>query len=59
MTEKENFLMLARGQQPEWVPRYGIAPPDSGRFPACAMAMPSALMGSRTKDGGTDIIGVT
>jgi hypothetical protein len=31
MTEKQNYMMLLRGQQPEWVPQYTFAPDPTGR----------------------------
>ena len=38
MTERENLLKVYRGEIPEWLPRYSLAPamPGSGRFPASA-----------------------
>ena len=30
MTERENLLMVYRGEVPEWLPRYSLAPPAPG-----------------------------
>ncbi|MBR6114618.1 MAG: veratrol--corrinoid protein metyltransferase [Oscillospiraceae bacterium] len=57
LTEKENYLMTMRGEQPEWVPRSTF--PSPGRPPATAMAMTSILQGTRNMiTGGRDIWGV-
>lgn len=60
MTEKENFLRCVAGEQPEWVPRYGMGPaPGSDQKPAVAFAMPDIFMGTPKPGGGrTDMFGV-
>jgi hypothetical protein len=60
MTEKENFLLVARGEMPEWVPRY-LSPPNAGTpyKPAVIALFPSVLNSGRTPDGGGhDVFGV-
>lgn len=60
MTEKENFLKTARGEMPEWVPRY-LTPPEAGSQykPAVSAVFPSFLSAGRNPDGsGKDIFGV-
>ena len=59
LTEKENFMMFMRGEQPEWVPRYGmgIADPYSEHPPAVAGVPPGFMNERRTPDGGFDAWG--
>jgi hypothetical protein len=60
MTEKENFMMLVRGEVPEWVPRYAFSPDPSGKPVPNAMVMPSVLSGHIFEPGPQkDIWGVT
>ena len=60
MTEKENFLRVARGEMPEWVPRYFAIPDKNSQYkPAVAAVFPSFLHAGRKSDGsGKDIFGV-
>ena len=59
ITEKENFLMFARGEHPVWVPRYGMGPDPYSKYPAAVrFAIPSFLSERRTPDGGFDMWGV-
>jgi hypothetical protein len=60
MTEKENFMLLIRGEQPEWVPRYTFFQEPGGRPVPTAMAMPSCISGYIHEPGTQkDIWGVT
>ena len=56
ITEKENYLMVMRGEVPEWVPRNGY--PSPGHVTPVAGAGPSFLNERRTRTGGFDIWGV-
>lgn len=59
MTERENFLMLLRGEQPEWVPFYSFGPNPLGDAPPVGMTGPSFLMDHIMKPGvQKDIWGV-
>ena len=60
MTEKENFLRTARGEMPEWIPRYLIPPlKDTPYHAAVASVFPSFLRSDRSADGGgRDVFGV-
>ena len=42
LTERENYLMCLRGQQPEWIPHMGMGGPK--RISPTGMASPSFLM---------------
>ena len=60
MTEKENFMMLLRGEQPEWVPRYTFFPEPDGRPVPTLMIMPGFLAGNMIVPGPVkDVWGVT
>ncbi len=60
LTEKENFQMLLRGEQPEWVPRYTFFPEPGGKQGPTAFIMPSFLSESLFSPGTVkDIWGVT
>lgn len=57
ITEKENFMMMLRGEQPEWVPTYSfgkMGPKD----PATCWVTPSVLGTHRSPQGGFDRWGV-
>ena len=43
MTEKENYLRLLRGEEPEWVPVMTMAPNPFGYAPPSAMVAPAML----------------
>jgi hypothetical protein len=60
MTERENMLMVLRGEVPEWLPRYGAFPDPTGLYPHSAIMgiRPSILAGHRGPQGGKDIFGV-
>ncbi|MCL2463248.1 MAG: veratrol--corrinoid protein metyltransferase [Defluviitaleaceae bacterium] len=60
LTEKQNYMMLLRGEQPEWVPRYTFAPdPDGTPVAACTVG-PALLLSHFTDPGPSrDIWGVT
>lgn len=60
MTEKENLLMLYRGEHPEWVPRYTFFPDPDGKPIPIVMVMPGFLAeGMMTPGPSKDIWGVT
>lgn len=60
MTEKENFRLLIRGEQPEWVPMFSLAPRFDGRPGPTATVFPGLLSASITGAGTVkDIWGVT
>lgn len=60
--QKTNFQMLLRGEQPEWIPKYGILPPPKGSGlpqPATLLLCPEFLSKHRTNGvGGIDPWGV-
>ena len=59
MTEKENYLKLLRGEQPEWVPFYAIGPHPLGGTPPVGVIGPSFLHECNRKPGiQKDIWGV-
>ena len=59
LTEKENYLKLLSGEQPEWVPQYTFAPmPGSTKHVATHMHEPPILVQHRLNGGGQDIWGV-
>ena len=59
LTEKENYLMLLDGKQPEWVPQYafGPMPGQKGIIPT-HMFEPPILVPHRLAGGGLDVWGV-
>ncbi len=60
MTEKQNYMMLLSGQQPEWVPRYTFGPDPTGKPVATMNTGPSFLMSHLFSPGpAKDIWGVT
>jgi len=60
MTEKENYLMLLRGEHPEWVPVLRFGPSPAGAPPPTKGIPCSFLMEHETKPGkAKDIWGVT
>ena len=60
MTEKENYVMTLRGEQPEWVPVYSFGPmPGQTRPCTSCMLEPLILSEFRFKGGGKDCWGVT
>lgn len=59
LTEKENYLRLLRGEQPEWVPSYTFGPMPGMTEPVSnCMLEPEILSDFRMKGGGMDIWGV-
>jgi hypothetical protein len=61
LTEKENFMMVIRGETPEWVPRYAMfgVDPYATKPPACSSVMCSAIpFNFGDGKGYTDIFGV-
>ncbi|MDR3209728.1 MAG: veratrol--corrinoid protein metyltransferase [Oscillospiraceae bacterium] len=59
LTEKENYLMMLRGEAPEWVPQYSFGKsPGSDANPANVMFEPEILDAHRLNGGGPDLWGV-
>ena len=60
MTEKENFLKTAKGEMPEWIPRYLTPPAAGSQYKAAVTTVfPSFLSAARNPDGsGRDVFGV-
>ena len=59
LTEKQNYMMVLNGEQPEWVPYYTFFPkPDEAKPIATHMFEPPILIPHRIRNGGTDIWGV-
>ncbi|MCR3922698.1 MAG: veratrol--corrinoid protein metyltransferase [Firmicutes bacterium] len=56
-TQKENYLMLLRGEQPEWVPRFTFGGPPGAKIPN-QMVEPPLLSEYRLTGGGKDVWGV-
>ena len=60
LTEKENYMMLLRGEQPEWVPHYVFGPNPLGKATPVSMVGPSFLHRHLFEPGvRKDIWGVT
>ena len=60
MTEKENYLMLVKGEEPEWVPRYAYAPSPDGKPTPMLGTGPGFLReGFMSAGPSKDIFGVT
>ena len=58
LTEKENYLMCLRGEQPEWVPMYTIVKARESKVPPSVMVSPYLLTEFRINGGGRDIWGI-
>ncbi|MBR6800219.1 MAG: veratrol--corrinoid protein metyltransferase [Eubacteriaceae bacterium] len=59
LTPKENYLRLAKGECPEWVPFSSRAQhPRNTMAPNSMLIFPSWLNKDRTKEGGFDIWGI-
>ena len=60
MTERDNLLMVYRGEVPEWLPRYSLAPPPPGakNAPATVPVGPAFLDKRKVGDTEIDIWGV-
>jgi hypothetical protein len=59
LTEKENYLMTLRGEQPEWITRYTFGPMPGMTAPPANHVFSLPLPGDqRGKNGGKDIWGV-
>ena len=60
MTEKQNYMMLLKGEQPEWVPHFQFGADPNGRPTAVRGVSPSPLMQHLRGPGvAKDIWGVT
>lgn len=59
ITEKDNFMMFIRGEEPLWLPRYGMAPDKYATHPPATIPVPPAFLNAgRTPEGGFDMWGV-
>jgi hypothetical protein len=59
LTEKQNYLMMLSGEQPEWVPQYNFGPAPGATKPvATHMFEPPVISQHRLNGGGPDIWGV-
>jgi hypothetical protein len=59
VTEKQNYMMLLSGQQPEWVPRFTFGPDPLGKTAAICSTAPSFLIPHIVQPGpAKDIWGV-
>lgn len=59
LTEKENYLMTLRGEEPEWVPTYSFGPmPGMTRPCTNAIFTPPFIGKFRFQGGGKDVWGV-
>mgnify|MGYP001010080373 FL=1 len=59
ITEKENYLMLLRGEQPYWVPNFTFGPMPGMPHPAATTGFPLQFLNANRKPGGgKDIWGV-
>lgn len=59
MTERENLLMVYRGEVPEWLPRYNLAPPIPGKKAPATVAVGPSFLQKKIVDGKEfDIWGV-
>ncbi|SHI12901.1 Uroporphyrinogen decarboxylase (URO-D) [Sporobacter termitidis DSM 10068] len=59
ITEKENFMMFIHGEQPLWVPRYGMAADKYSKYPPAVLPVTASFLNARrTPEGGFDTWGV-
>ena len=59
LTERENYLMMLDGKEPEWVPIYSFGPmPGDTRPCTSAIFTPPFIGEFRMKGGGKDVWGV-
>jgi len=59
LTEKQNYLKMLRGEQPEWVPKFTFGPMPGSTTPvATHMFEPPLINQHRINGGGKDIWGV-
>jgi hypothetical protein len=59
LTEKQNYLMMLNGEQPEWVPQYTFGPMPGALKPVPShMFEPPFISMHRRNNGGKDIWGV-
>jgi hypothetical protein len=59
LTEKQNYLMMLGGEQPEWVPQYTFGKmPGALKEPSSVMIEPEILVSHRINNGGLDLWGV-
>ena len=58
LTEKENFLMMFKGEIPEWIPRFTIGPVRGLTEAPCLGGVAPAFLNTHRMGGGKDIWGV-
>lgn len=59
ITEKENYLMLLRGEQPYWIPQYTFGPMPGAARPCTSILFQLPFIGDfRKHGGGKDVWGV-
>jgi len=61
MTEKENFGLMLKGEQPEWVPIYSMTPRTDGGYAPSCIVLPGILSAAVTDPAprAADCFGVT
>ena len=58
LTEKQNYLMMLGGEQPEYIPKYSFGKTPNDPIPCTQMFEPPILIPHRLNKGGKDIWGV-
>lgn len=58
LTEKQNYLKVLRGEQPDWVPMYSFGQMPGGKAVPSIMVEPPIISEFRMNGGGKDIWGV-
>ena len=55
LTEKQNYLKLLRGEQPDWVPMYSFGQMPGGPAVPSIMVEPPIISEFRMNGGGKDV----
>lgn len=58
LTEKQNYLKVLRGEQPDWVPMYSFGQMPGGKPVPSIMVEPPIISEFRMNNGGKDVWGV-
>ena len=58
LTEKQNYLMMLNGEQPEYIPKYSFGKMPGGPAPCSQMFEPPIIIQHRLNKGGKDVWGV-
>ena len=58
LTEKQNYLMMLDGEQPEYIPKYSFGKEPGGPTPCTQMFEPPIVIPHRMNKGGKDVWGV-